>query len=458
MLSVSQWVFVGGVGGWAPLVCMVRNVDRCRSPMRRRRARRSRSSSASSSTETHLARLRVNTPTPRRPDQPDVAVTMCAAARSASEIFGPETIPPHDTNADVAIPPTIVGDDVSRGSKFPWKRLSSKCFVSPLSPSSLEAALYASVIVDSVALHTPFPETPCSIKPVVGRVDALLQMDADESGGMAAQEWQGLLEAAYPELVGKSLRDMFLLFVGRTLQNRVVHASILRNCVEYFAGKSELMIAHLEMGISGCTRWDKSLSTLHDVHDNLGVRMWLDDLALTAVGCVTWCGTECSSFLVVCMAQLMRALDNLYRGDEGCKFVKRGNQLLAITSLIWFLAWLQDGQPALEQPGNSVLPKAEPLASVLSFTGSTQTKTWLGAFNAPSLKPLQIWHIAEEYRELRRPRPDNASKERLYSVNAGPDGRKRFSGKKGHMKASQAYTRTFARSVASITLRVQRPV
>ena len=68
------------------------------------------------------------------------------------------------------------------------------------------------------------------------------------------------------------------------------------------------------------------------------------------------------------MAQSKRQRGNLYRGDEGRSFVEKVNRLPGIISLKWFLSWLQDGHPALEQPAISVLPKAEPLASVLSFT------------------------------------------------------------------------------------------
>jgi hypothetical protein len=96
---------------------------------------------------------------------------------------------------------------------------------------------------------------------------------------------------------------------------------------------------------------------------------------------------------------------------------------------------------------------------VLSFACANKTMTWLGAFNGSSPKPLQIWHNAEEYGELRRPRPDsNGSLDKLYSVDVGPGGQKRFSGRKDLMKESQAYTCSFARSVAAVTLRVARPV
>ncbi len=90
-------------------------------------------------------------------------------------------------------------------------------------------------------------------------------MDAEKLDGLAASTWHALIGAAYPELLGKSVQDMLLLFVGRTLGNRWAQTSKLRKCIEYFAGDSELMKAHFDMGFSGCTRWDKVFSELHDV-------------------------------------------------------------------------------------------------------------------------------------------------------------------------------------------------
>ena len=86
--------------------------------------------------------------------------------------------------------------------------------------------------------------------------------------------------------------------------------------------------------------------------------------------------------------------------------------------------------------------------------------TWLGSFNGSSPKPLQIWHIADEYAELRRPRPDsNSTPDRLYSVNVGPGGQKRLSGKKQCIKKGRRRIQLpVAHSVAVVTLRVARPV
>jgi hypothetical protein len=454
-------LLLAGVHGYAWVLMMPSDNANTSTPshgcVRRRHKRRRRSSS--SSTEAHLARIAAKTPTPRRTDHDDGVVPLRVPVGSVSGVSKPAMIGDSVATASSSMPSAKAGGVAFREATFPRKRLSSKMFVSALSPASLDAALLASVCVNPGELHTPFPDKPCSISPIVRCVDDFLLMDADKLDGLAANTWQALFEAAYPELIGESVQDMLLLFVGRTLRNRAVLTSKLRKCIEYFAGDSELMKAHLEMGFSECTRWDRAFSELHDVEKNGALRMWLDDLGLSAVGCLTWLGTQCSSFLVVCMAQSKRQRGNLYRGDEGRSFVEKGNRLLGITSLIWFLSWLQDGHPALEQPANSVLPKAEPLASVLSFTCANKTMTWLGAFNGSSPKPLQIWHIAEEYGELRRPRPDsNGTPDRLYSVDVGPGGQKRFSGRKDLMKESQAYTCSFARSVAAVTLRVARPV
>jgi hypothetical protein len=353
---------------WVPIVPMDNTNTSIPSHSCARRRRKRRRRSSSSSTEAHLAQLTAKTPTPRRTNHDDGVVPLRVPVGSVSGVPKPAMIGDPVATASSSMPSAKAGGVAFREATFPWKRLSSKMCVSALSPASLDSALLASVCVNARELHTPFLDKPCSIKPIVSSVDAFLRMDAEKLDGLAAKTWQALIEAAYPELMGKSVQHMLLLFVGRTLRNRAVLTSKLRKCIEYFAGDSELMKAHLEMGFSGCTRWDKVFSELHDVEENGALRMWLDDLGLSAVGCLTWLGTQCSSFLVVCMAQSMRQIDNLYRGDAGRSFVEEGNRLLGITSLIWFLSWLQDGHPALEQPANSVLPKAEPLASVLSFT------------------------------------------------------------------------------------------
>ena len=353
-------LMIAGVHAYALVPTLPMDKTNTRARRRRKRCRRS----SSSSTEAYLAQQTAKTPTPRRTDHDNEAVAM-----GPTIILGlgtPETEPTGTCNGTITSS-TACGV-AFREATFPRKRLSSKMFVSALSPAALDDALLASVCVNPGELHTPFLDKPCSIKAIVSCVDAFLLMDAEKLDGLVASTWHDLLEAAYPELIGKSVKDMLLLFVGRTMRNRAVLTSKLRNCIEYIAGDSQLMRAHLDMGFSECTRWDKVLSELHDVEKDGALRMWLDDLGLSAVGCMTWLGTQCSSFLVVCMAQSMRQPDNLYRGDEGRSFVAKGNRLLGITSLIWFLSWLQDGHPALEQPANSVLPKAEPLASVLSFT------------------------------------------------------------------------------------------
>ena len=230
---------------------------------RRRRNRRRRFSS--SSTEAYLAQLTAKTPTPRRTDHDDGLVPLRVPAGSVSGVPKPAVIGDPVATASSSMPSTTACNAAFREATFPRKRLSSKMFVSALSPASLDAALLASVCVNPRELHTPVLDKPCSIRAIVSCVHAFLLMDAEKLDGLAARTWHALSGAAHPELLGKSVQDVLLLFVGRTLGNRSVHTSKFRHCIEYLAGDSELMKAHLEMGFSGCTRWGKVCSELHDV-------------------------------------------------------------------------------------------------------------------------------------------------------------------------------------------------
>ena len=66
------------------------------------------------------------------------------------------------------------------------------------------------------------------------------------------------------------------------------------------------------------------------------------------------------------------------------------------------------------------------------------------------MKPLQLWHVEPAYGALRRAYPIKfAAKIGLVKRHG-----KRFTGKKGILKASQAYTPAFGAAVAAITDRV----
>ena len=325
-------------------------------------------------------------------------------------------------------------------------RLTSKQFVPDVTIPDLEEAFAQSMLAAHPAECLAFQEA-CDNPDIERTIEEFLKFDGDQDG-TATRIWPELLVRAFPELNGKPLRTMLSLMVARTFKNRYSHTLPLRQCVEFFAGRAQLTYAHLERGLC-CTRFDKDYGAEHNCLEQAGLRRWLNELCFADEGALVWLGTQCSSFLTMCRKQSQRQASNGFLGDVTKEFVRQGNSQMEVSSLIWFLAWLGQCQPFLEQPLSSVLPKLRPLTTVLQFTSAIRSTTWHGAFGGESAKPLQMWHIDERYGRLMRPRPRNLKALTTRAVR--PDGRVAYSGKSKLMKASQTYTVHFGRAVASIT-------
>ena len=128
--------------------------------------------------------------------------------------------------------------------------------------------------------------------------------------------------------------------------------------IEYWAGRGENTKAHDAAGLSKAVMFDKLIHASHDCLTAIGVRLWLDTLALTVERGVVWMATQCSSFIFMNNSQ--------------------SNDQMVVTSLMFFLAWLIRAEPVLEQPMGSVLPGIKPLSIVLGFVKASYTSTWLG--------------------------------------------------------------------------------
>jgi hypothetical protein len=89
------------------------------------------------------------------------------------------------------------------------------------------------------------------------------------------------------------------------------------------------------------------------------------------------------------------------------------------------------------------------MASVIAFTESSRTITWLGAFGADTPKGVQLVHTDASFGLLRMPKP--TGKEQLCDTIVTPDGRKAYSGRKLELKESQCYPFQFAKQVAVLT-------
>jgi len=202
-----------------------------------------------------------------------------------------------------------------------------------------------------------------------------------------------------------------------------------------------LTAAHVEIGLR-CRSFDKLYAAYHDCTTNLGLRYWMIELCCTDCRSLCWLGTQCSSFVKICVSQSQRRAANNFVGDETKPFVRDGNRQQLVASLIMFISWCIGGRPVLEQPASSVLPRMSPMNEVLAFVGARRTVTWLGQFGGPTPKPTQLWHCDPVHGKLRRRRPSRALDTLV--IRWG----KHFRGKTGPMKKSQEYPRMFCQAVA----------
>jgi len=293
-----------------------------------------------------------------------------------------------------------------------------------------------------------------------------------EDGGAASRNWPRLLQAAYPPhgpcwraaaseeptlneaapaaSQGEStLEEMLLILVMRTYRAREKPERQARPAaaIEYFAGKAAVTRERLALGLPA-TRFDKEYGDHHDCLTAAGLALWLDELAFTIAGSLQWFGTQCSSWVILCISVSRRNAENGFWGDTSRGFVRQGNEQMIITSLIFFVAWLLQNSPVLEQPQTSVMCHARPMCTVLEFIGATRTATYLSQFGGCTMKPLQLWHVGPAYGALSRPYPIKfVAKTTLVKRLAG----NRFSGKRHQLKASQAYPPAFGVAVAAIT-------
>ena len=212
---------------------------------------------------------------------------------------------------------------------------------------------------------------------------------------------------------------------------------------EYWAGSGTLTAAHVEVGLR-CRSFGKLYAAHHDCKTNVGLRYWMIELRCAANGSLCWLGTQCSSFVKICVSQSQRRADNGFVGDETKEFAMDGNHQQLMASLIIFVSWCIGGRPVLEQPVSSVLPLISPMKEVLAFVGARRTVTWLGQFGGPTPKPIQLWQCDPVHGTLRRRRPSRTLDTLVKRWG------KRFRGKSGPMKKSQEYPPMFCQAVAQL--------
>lgn len=281
-------------------------------------------------------------------------------------------------------------------------------------------------------------------------IEEFLAFDVQFYGGMAEKSWTSILKLVYPNLAERSLPKVLLALVERAHLNREKQcgSDALLDFIEFYAGVGNLSRELLMKKLKGALFDVCYQSHWHDCLTIEGLRTWLDALCSTKDGALVWLGTQCSSFVRLCICQSKRSLENSWLGDAGREFVQVGNCHMIISSLLYFLACLLECKATLEQPLNSVLPQCSLMASVLTFCSTIKVTTHLGSFGAETAKPLQLWTTCVELQGLWRQKPVGLPGA---LVIKGPNGA--YTGLKGPLEASGIYPRAFGAEVANLFLR-----
>ena len=131
--------------------------------------------------------------------------------------------------------------------------------------------------------------------------------------------------------------------------------------------------------------------------------------------------------------------------EDGYNFVKIGNYLLEVSSLLYFVCYMLSIWATLEQPRNSCMMDCASLKAVAFLANAQQFHTYVGAFGGPAQKPLRLLSTWECMQQLERERPDMLDAESL--VVRSESG---FTGCKDRLSQSQIYTQGFGQAVCEI--------
>ena len=223
------------------------------------------------------------------------------------------------------------------------------------------------------------------------KLRGFLDFDRLHFEGRATSFWLPLLKMAFPELNHLTLDDILSCLVHRAIANmedfgcaedgHVIggkdHVELF-DAVEFACGVGNLTRGLISEGFKCC-----ALDLIHsDDHNCLcshGLRLWIQALSSCNPRALHWWGTKCSSFVSICVSVSKRSPENLYYGDTSRDFVVEGNSLLMITAVLMCLSC------ALGH-----MPLHPIMCSVISFFSCESTVTYLGAFGASSVKPVQL--------------------------------------------------------------------
>ena len=276
---------------------------------------------------------------------------------------------------------------------------------------------------------------------IARRIRDFLADDQFLRGNYASTMWKSLLGQCYPEFSHMELEDILLTICARAVSNEEsTDSSLLRYC-EFASGVGNLSKALLRRGLHGGS-FDIIYDESHDCLKPEGFKLWLLALSSMSQDGLAWFGTKCSSWVVLCMSQSDRRVENNWWGDQDREFVIEGNALMTVTSLLFFLGFLLGHTVILEQPRSSSMPLVPLMASVLAFAKCLRCDTYLGSYGSRTEKAIQLWSN-KSFETLRRDKPTLEANSLCSHDDSGG-----FTGKKDELKESEVYPILFGEAVA----------
>jgi len=239
-----------------------------------------------------------------------------------------------------------------------------------------------------------------------------------------------------------ALEDILLMICARAVSNQESNdSSSLLRFNEFAAGAGNLSKALLRRGLHGGS-WDILFDESHDCLKPEGFKLWLLALSSMSRDSLCWFGTKCSSWVILCLSQSDRRVENDWWGDQDRDFVIEGNALMTVTSILFFLGFLLGHIVILEQPRSSSMPLVPLMASVLAYTKCLRCDTYLGSFGSRTEKAIQLWSN-KSLEPLRRDKPTLEANCLCERDDSGG-----FTGKKDELKESEVYPVLFGEAVA----------
>ena len=154
-----------------------------------------------------------------------------------------------------------------------------------------------------------------------------------------------------------------------------------------------------------------SIPSEFDLETDLGVLNHLRALLKVKDGGLLWTAQECKSLIWAARWQTARSKE-WPGGHEGNPVVRKANIQVVSLALLCLVAWLRDVHFVAENPSSTLLHLLEPFYSTLRFCcgNLSAVKTWLGAFNADTPKPLHLWGTWPSLPQLARGNPEQTNK------------------------------------------------